>query len=52
METIPWSNILVGLLIRFAGVFLVLGLLQAGIRLSGAITSKLLSARGHNPSDH
>ena len=50
METIPWSNVLVALLVRFVAVFMILAVLQVGIRLSGAIISKLLSPRGHNPS--
>lgn len=50
METIPWFNILSALFIRFAVVFLILGVLQVGVRLSGAIISKLASTSGRKPS--
>ena len=52
METIPWSNLLASLLIRFVAVFVVLAAVQVGISLSGAIISRLLRARGDNRSDH
>jgi hypothetical protein len=45
--TINWLYILIVLGIRFIGVFVVLGILQIGINLSGKIISYLV-AHFHN----
>lgn len=44
-EIFSWSNILMTLLIRFVAVFVVLGVLQLGLYVSGAVVSRLVAAR-------
>lgn len=44
--TINWIYIVVVLLVRFAAVFVILGLLQAGILVAGRIISSIAPAGG------
>jgi hypothetical protein len=47
---IQWSMVMVALVVRFVGVFGVLLALGAGIKLSGAIISRLVGSHG-TPAD-
>ena len=44
-QAIDWSNVLATLLIRFVAVFVILGVLQIGLYISGAIVSGLAAAK-------
>ena len=45
MEPINWSFALSSLFIRFVGVFIVLAIMQIGIRLSSFIINRFVSDR-------
>lgn len=46
METINWPYVFSTLIIRFVGVFIVLGILQISIRISGAVIKRLFPESG------
>ncbi|MBI3982754.1 MAG: hypothetical protein HY337_07565 [Gemmatimonadetes bacterium] len=47
---VQWSNILLSLALRFIAVIVVLGVLQLALYASGAIVSRLISARRRGAS--
>jgi hypothetical protein len=47
---VPWSSILISLLLRFVAVFVVLGVLQVALYAAGAVVSKVIAARRTSPA--
>lgn len=48
--SINWGMVLTTLTIRFIGVFIILGILQIGVYVAGAIVSKLTPGKTGKPA--